>query len=317
MIKNYLYTIGKYLNASQRDDVLKEIEANIYDYLEETYGKKDYNITEIEVAIRAMGHPRKVAEAYMNRPITIIAPALMDTYWLVLKIALFGALIGITLSSFISMPTLEDGLRWFIQFSAQIWETALSTFGMVTLIFMGITHYQPETEESIEDDWKLSILEQAIETKERINVFEVIVESFFICLGLVLIHQSVPVFAFSISGKIIIPVLNMDLFKPFIVAFSILLGASLILNIYLLIVRHWSRLTRIIAIIMDLSGVAIMIMLAMTPNIIQVDAINQLLNTNETGWVRITISITVAVVIVISGIDVFSHMKRLLSGQKA
>jgi hypothetical protein len=33
MIKNYLYAVGKYLPASQRDDTLKDLEANIYDSL--------------------------------------------------------------------------------------------------------------------------------------------------------------------------------------------------------------------------------------------------------------------------------------------
>lgn len=53
MIKNYLYTIGKYLSPSQREEVLREIEANLYDYLEENFGKKEYTSGEIESALRA------------------------------------------------------------------------------------------------------------------------------------------------------------------------------------------------------------------------------------------------------------------------
>lgn len=316
MIKNYLYTIGRYLNATQREEVLKEIEANIYDYLEECYGKKDYQASEIEAAIRAMGHPKKVAEAYMNRPISIIAPSLMDTYWLVLKIAIFGALIGITVTNVLSLPTIDESLKWFIRFAAQIWEVALSTFGMVTLIFMGITHYQPEVEENIDEDWNLNILEEAIDAKERISVFEIIVESFFICLGLVIINQTMPIFAFNVSERIIIPVLNMDLVRPFIIAFSILLSASLVLNVYLLIVRHWTRFSRVVSILLDFVGVVIFLLFAMTPDIINVEAINQNLNLNENNWVRITILISVAVVVIISVVSSAGHMKRLLGGRK-
>ena len=300
MIKNYLYTIGRYLNATQREEVLKEIEANIYDYLEESYGKKEYHATEIEAAVRAMGHPKKVAEAYMNRPISIIAPTLMDTYWLVLKIAVFGALIGITVINVLSLPTIDESLKWFMRFAAQIWEVGLSTFGMVTLIFMGISHYEPELEEDTPEDWNLNILQEAIDAKESISIFDIIVESFFICLGLVIINQTMPIFAFNVPDRIIIPVLNMDLVKPFVVAFSILLSFSLVLNVYLLIVRHWSRFSRVISILLDLAGVVIFLLLAMTPDIINVDAINQNLNLNANNWVRITLLISVAVVVIIS-----------------
>lgn len=316
MINDYLYTIGKYLNVSQREEVLKEIEANIYDFLEEQFGKKVYQKSEIETAIRAMGHPKKVAEAYRNRPLFMIATSLMDTYVLVLKIAIFGALIGITVTNVLSLPTVDDSLKWFIRFAVQIWEVTISTFGMVTLIFMGITYYQPEGEEIIDDYWDLNILEAAVDSKERIRIFEVIVESFFICLGLVLINQTMPIFTFNLSERILMPVLNMDLARPFVIAFSILLSASLILNVYLLIVRHWSKFSRVISIVLDLVGVIIFLLFAMTPDIIIVDAINQNLNLNDSNWMRITLLITVAVVVIISVASIAEHMKRLLGSRK-
>jgi len=68
MISNYLYTIGKYLTPDEKTEVLKDIEVNLYDYLEDNFGKKEYTDEEIETAIRTMGHPRKVAEAYMHEP---------------------------------------------------------------------------------------------------------------------------------------------------------------------------------------------------------------------------------------------------------
>lgn len=41
MIENYLYAIGKYLPISEKNDILKEVESAIYDYLESEFGKKN------------------------------------------------------------------------------------------------------------------------------------------------------------------------------------------------------------------------------------------------------------------------------------
>ena len=91
MISNYLYTIGKYLPPGQRDDLLKEIEANLYDYLEENHGEIDYTKEQIESDIRSMGHPMKVAEAYTGKPRSLICSQYIDTYWLIIKFVIIGS----------------------------------------------------------------------------------------------------------------------------------------------------------------------------------------------------------------------------------
>ncbi|MCC5910463.1 MAG: hypothetical protein JJT76_08510 [Clostridiaceae bacterium] len=119
MITNYLYTIGKYLSPHQRDEVLKEIEE----------------------AIKSMGNPRKVAEAQMNSPRYLVGVAYIDTYWLVVKIAVIGASIGIAVSNLMAMTEAKDILQLFLKLFAQICKSGLATFGFVTLIFMAINYY--------------------------------------------------------------------------------------------------------------------------------------------------------------------------------
>lgn len=86
MIDSYLYTIGKSLPPKGRAEILEEIKSNLYDYLEENYGQKAYSLEEETAAIKALGHPKAVAQAYNKASDYLIGPGYIDLYWLVLKL---------------------------------------------------------------------------------------------------------------------------------------------------------------------------------------------------------------------------------------
>jgi hypothetical protein len=313
MIKNYLYTIGKYLTPSQRDEVLQEIEANLYDYLEENFGKKEYTDGEIESALRAMGHPKSVAEAYQNTPRSIIGSAYIDTYWLVVKIALIGTAIGLTVGHLLKLTSAENGVQVFTRLFTDIISSGLGTFGMITLIFVLIQHYSPETSTTKESTWKLSELEKAPESHQKVSLFDLVFETFFICFGLVVINSAAPVFMFSLNGSKMTSLINMDVFAPYVVLITIALVASLLLNIYLLIRRQWQISTRIISIILDIFGVGILTKIALTPEIWDLKAITDVLGKNATveTWFSLSINIGVAVMVIITAFSIFGHLKAI------
>ena len=157
LISDYLYTIGKYLPPATRAEILKEIEANLYDYLEENFVKKEYTDEEIEIAIRAMGHPRKVAEAYMNGVRVLIGAAYIDTYWLVLKIALIGMAIGITISNTLALSNANDGISLYLHIVSQICQSSLSVFGLITIIFAAVQYYSPKERVEKDNLWSVSM----------------------------------------------------------------------------------------------------------------------------------------------------------------
>lgn len=339
MIKDYVYTVGKYLPPTSKEDVLKEIEANLYDYLEETYGKKEYTKEEIESAIRQLGHPKKVAEAFMESPRCLIGPMYIDTYWLVVKIVVISIAIAVLITNIMAFSqkfmigTLSQNVdinvvvpnitnitqKMIIQTLAQIWQSTLSAFGMVTIIFAAVNYHTPGKSEELETNWSLSILEKAPDRNESVKVMDLVIGMFFILLGLVWINQSTPFFAlgFSAGGRVVIPALDMTLFKPFIVWINIILSSSLLLNVYLLIKRNWQRATRVLSIALDVAGIIIITGLFLTPNLLDYTSI-----INETGLtngdsiikgIQISINIGLAIYIVITGIDIFGHLKALIS----
>lgn len=319
MISNYLYTIGKYLSPSQRDEVLKEIEANLYDYLEESFGEKDYSNDEIEKAIKSMGHPRKVAEAYMNSPRSLIGPAYIDTYWLVLKIALFGTAIGLTVSNIISLSDAKDIIQHFIKLVVEIIQSSLSAFGLITVIFIALQHYIPQDYSSQEEEWSISTLDKAPEANEKVKIIEVIVESFFLFLALVLLNQPTIQLGVSLSNTVVIPMVNMTYFSPFLIWLNIIFGISLILNFYLLIMRKWQGFTRIIAILLNVIWIVLLAKIISTPEIWDFTIISGMPNIDSGAiqGIQIGVYIGLAVFVIIAAFDSFGHLKALIKKKTA
>ena len=311
MIANYLYTIGKHLSPQTRDEILKDIEVNLYDYLEEKFGKKDYTDGEFEAAIRSMGHPRKVAEAYMNQPRGLIGPAYIDTYWLVIKIALIGIAVGLTVANIINLSAYNNGVELFLGIIAQIWQASLTAIGIITLIFAVVQHYNPEEVIAKDERWSLKILEQAVDPQQKIKLFDLIVETFFLSLGLVFINQSS---SFVSSSDRIFVIFNKAAFEPYLLWINLVLIATLALNIYLFIRRKWQPTTRILTVLLSLAGIAIFTIFAFDPNVWNLQPLAGYLGSElaalEQG-IQVSIYVGLAVVVIISAFDIFGHLKAL------
>lgn len=315
MINDYLYTIGKYISPAQRDEVLREIESNLYDFLEQNFGQKEYSESEIETAIRSMGHPKKVAEAYMESPRSLIGPAYIDTYFLVIKIALIGIVIGLTIANMLTISNTKDGLQFFIKVIASIWYASLSAIGSITVIFALIQHYSPGEQKTITGEWSLKSIEKAPETHQRVSILELIIESIFICLFLVVLNQATPTLAIAFPENKVIPILDMELFKPFLIWINITMITNLILNLYLLIKRKWQSFTRVIAIVLDIISVGIFTKLIMTPGLWDFRALDNILNDDGAALetvLDLSLNITLAVVVIIVAVDIFGHLRALM-----
>lgn len=317
MIDNYLYTIGKLLSPKMREDVLKEIRSNIYDFLEEQFGSKTYSDEEMELAIRSLGHPKRVAEAYNNGPRCLIGPAYIDTYWLVLKIAIIGSTIGVSVSYIMSgAPSV---VQFAIQLITQTWQAALSAVGMVTIIFAAIHHYSPEYDDVIDEQWSLDVLEVVPEKNQTISRSELIAGSFFIVLGLYWLNQSMPIIGVGDGVNVIIPTFNQALFRGILPFINITLIVSLISNIYLLIKGKWETGTRLIEILIDLAIITLIWWLFLTPDLIDLSEVIVLSNQTSSNLLNVlamSARISLAVITVVNAYEIIQHVKYLLKNRK-
>lgn len=311
MIANYLYTIGRHLPPRVRDDVLKDIEVNLYDYLEENFGKKEYTDEELEKAIRSMGHPHMVAEAYLDQPRGLIGPVYIDAYWLVVKIAVFGIAVGLTIANIINLSGFTNGIQLYLQILAQIWQASLTAVGIITLIFAAVQHYTPEETIKNNEAWSLKILENAVEPQQKIKLFEIILGTFFLCLSLVVINQGSSLV--STNGKTFV-FFNKAALEPYLLWFNLFILVSLAVNIYLLIQRKWQPATRILTVLLNLAGIAVFTIFAFDPNVWNLAPLASYVGSDlaviERG-IQISIYIGLAAVVIVSAIDIIGHVKVL------
>lgn len=313
MIKDYLYAIGKYLSPSQREDVLKEIQANLFDYLEENYGdKEEYSDDEIEAAILKMGNPKEVAQAYSDRPRALIAPPLLDIYYLLLKIVIPAVSLGLIIANVISIKDNSEVGMTVLKIIGDIWSASLTVVGMMTIIFALLQKYLPDKDLEIKENWTVKNLEKAPDLKEKVSTVESIFGIAFAVLGLLFFNGSG--FLIVSDSVNIIPVLNTSVFRNYLPLINISLILSLILHIFLLIKRKWQFITRIVSIILDIFGVVVFGIIAFNPNVFdftKISGISYSESLRITEGVQIGMKVGLSVVAIFVAIDIFKHLKLI------
>ena len=75
LIERYLFSLGNYLSKENKDEILKEVEANIYDMIGDDYS--DENVIRV---LKELGHPRKLSTEYQTKKRYLIGPEYFDSY---------------------------------------------------------------------------------------------------------------------------------------------------------------------------------------------------------------------------------------------
>lgn len=105
LIDRYIYDVTRRLPEKERDEVRRELEANIADMLPDDPGEQA-----VIGVLNGLGAPAKMAEQYQQKPRYLISPALYDMYISVLKtvvpvVAIALACVGV----FLAIPELTGG----------------------------------------------------------------------------------------------------------------------------------------------------------------------------------------------------------------
>ena len=285
LLKDYVYTITHYLPQKQKAEVSTDIEATLYELLLEQFGEKEYSDQEIETVIRTFGHPRLVAERYLNQKPSLIAPELLDTYWFVVKIALIGSNIGVFIARM-----LTQGLD-FISILGGMINLSLSVFGMVTLIFILINQKLDAYEQKNDQTWSLNDLKTWTSDKHRVSHFEIAFESIFL--------------VFMAQALIVDKPLSVVLENHVLFLLGMYVGLSLVLNIYLLIKAYWTPRLRIVSISLNL-----LFAYFLTQFLIVLPVLFKPIM--HIRGVDLSIRITSVIIFIAIAYDVYDHFKHLI-----
>ena len=139
LIERYLYAVKKYLPEELREDVGKELRANIEDMLVE-----DYTDDDVYKVLMNLGNPRKLANEYNSKKRYLIGPEYYDKYILVLKkvISIFLLVtLGITFFVWIvespnNWYELENIIKLIVNLITSVVYGAAQALFWITIVFV-------------------------------------------------------------------------------------------------------------------------------------------------------------------------------------
>lgn len=179
-IDRYIYAVTKYLPEKDREEVARELRANIEDMLEGDYSEE--NVTRV---LEDMGSPYDLSLEYMGKDNYLIGPRVYHIYLEVLKIiALVAVIIGIITFAVDLIFNAKDisSLSGVIGIIVDGFGTIISMlfgfFFWVTLVFVIIerTNAMDEIRQSMDKPFKVTNLKEVPKTDaKKISKVEMVI----------------------------------------------------------------------------------------------------------------------------------------------
>lgn len=152
LLERYLSAVGRHLPAGKEEDILAELRDDIQARLDERSSQLGRPLTVDEEAdlLRPYGRPVLMAARYGTRQ-RLIGPEWFPFYWMTLKIALAVALaiqVALVVLLIVAGRPAGDAVGRLFAFPFQ---TAVTVFGWVTLVFGGLEAASARTR--FADEW--------------------------------------------------------------------------------------------------------------------------------------------------------------------
>ena len=242
-VERYVYDVVRRIDDKQRDDVKKELTANIYDMLPDNPTNED-----IEKVLKSLGKPSEIAAKYRNTSNDyLISPRYYTDYVRTLKIAMIVLSTLIVLGNVLqhlfaaSSVDIAKVIEIFISETVEgVVEGIFMAFTLVTIVFI-IIERNNKADSKVEKNWELKDLATIPSHKDlEINRFSV-----FFDLVFTLIFNIIFVYLFFNHNKFLgwfkynandelemfVTIFNNGI-RYFIIGFIILTIFDLIVSIY-------------------------------------------------------------------------------------
>lgn len=268
LINRYVSEVGKHLPLVMgREDIEKELRSTLEDMLEERAekeGRAADEAMEIEL-LKEYGAPQKVAETYNAHPY-LIGPRVFPFFLMILKISIFGVLVGMSVVTIIELITeIAAGGYDYVQIALQgfgrIFSVSMSAFGYIVLAFVIIERYVPDFKVDFEEqqEWDPTSL-----TKEpaphAIKRGDLIAEIVFTIVGLAFLNWFLQLPIFSDEFRKLI---------PWIIG---LCFAEILLDIYLLRNAVWTTGAYLVKILIEGVNMVIAFIILRAPEMLGITA---------------------------------------------
>lgn len=245
LIERYVHDVARRLPEKDREEVKKELRANIYDMLPDNAADEA-----VKKVLYELGSPASLAEKYRTKPRYLISPAYFDEYigvlkWVLPLVGVIVMVIGFAVGAFdaaksastdfvaVASGIISKGVSMGVTaaFQALFW----TTFGFV------IAEHSGEKKPKIgEHGWRVEDLPEVQNEKARIplseGIAELIVTVVFSILGLLFCAGRLPFAMMIING-------DMQFSNIFSQSFLTMLIPVILISLMLAIIQSIAKIT--------------------------------------------------------------------------
>ena len=275
-IEKYIYAVIKNLPEKDREEVSRELRANIMDMLGD-----DQSDAHIISTLEKMGDPNEMSLEYLGKDDYLIGPRLYYKYIEVLKVIFFVGLIIGLISFIVDLFANIDNFNTFSNILTLISEglgnvitTIIGFIFWVTVIFaiMERTKSYDEVFGTKDKEFKVNHLKEIPKkSSKKISKVEMVFALFFTVLFLWLFLLRSDLIAVYIRGQAPIPVFNRNTIESvsWLILFS---GAlSILLSILKFVIGRWNEVLGVFAAIYALISIGVFILIFTRDNLFNVE----------------------------------------------
>jgi hypothetical protein len=278
LIDKYIVEVGKHLPRKNRADIEAEIRSTLEDMLDErTQGKGPADEATVIALLKEYGSPREVAATYKTHEY-LIGPRLFPIFEMVLRIVLIVvasvSIIGLAVSLAKTGLTGPEFMAAIGQWLGGLISGLIAAFGNIALIFAIIERTQAaEKFEKEFKDWDPAELKKE-PGPDQVDHADHIATIIFTVLGLVVlnIYPNLLSIRYSVDGTwTMIPILTEAFFR-FLPWINIMGLIQIVFHGYMVSQRDWTSMTRGFGILVDISGMALAVVILRTSGILGITA---------------------------------------------
>lgn len=271
-IEKYIYAVIKNLPEKDREEVSRELRANIMDMLGD-----DQSDTHVIATLEKMGDPNEMSLEYLGKDDYLIGPRLYYKYIEVLKVIFFVGLIIGLISFMVDLFANIDNVDSFSAILTLIAEgfgnvitTIIGFIFWVTVIFAIIEKTKSYDEifgEKGKEFRVNNLKEIPKKSSKKISKVEMVFALFFTVLFLWLFLTRSDLIAIYSRGQAPIPVFNRNVIADvsWLILFS---GAlSILLSILKFVIGRWNEILGVFAAIYALISLGVFIMIITRDNL--------------------------------------------------
>lgn len=278
LIERYVYDVARRLPEKDREDVKKELRANIYDMLPE--GASDDAVKKV---LYELGSPASLAEKYRTHPRYLISPAYFDEYvralkWILPLVGVLVMLIGFAIGAFdaakestASIPYVFSGI---ISKGISMGVSAAFQALVWTTIGFAIAEHSGEKKPKLgEHGWRIEDLPEVQNAKAAIplseGIAELVLSVLFSILGILYCTGRLPFAMMIIHNDIVFyNIFSQSFLNMLVPVILVSMTLAIIQSIAKINDRRWSVFVCASVVVKKLVDMAMSLFLLNQPNII-------------------------------------------------